>query len=245
MDANSPPSLGSPWFAVSMGLLGVIVGYGIANVQTGWALQRPAGAPTAQVAPDAAPQPSPPSAPVAPVDPSTDHVRGNPNAKITLIEYSDFECPFCQRHAGTIDQVLKEYGDSVNVVYRHFPLSFHQNAQKEAEASECVAELGGNDAFWTFHDEIFKRSTTGGTGFPLDKLAPLAKELGVNEAKFTACLDGGTYAAKVQEQMQSGIAAGVQGTPGNFVVNNETQEQKEVSGAVPFATFKSIIEEML
>lgn len=95
------------------------------------------------------------------VDVSKEHVRGNPNASITIVEYSDFQCPFCQRDFATLNAILEQYGDDVNLVYRHYPLSFHQNAQKAAEASECAAELGGNDTFWEFHDAIFALPSIG------------------------------------------------------------------------------------
>lgn len=245
MDSHSNSNT---WFAVSVGLMGLIVGYGIASVHAGWVNAAPQ---VAQVIPSPSPSdapaplpPPPPSSPAPPVD-ADDHVRGNPDAKVTVIEYSDFECPFCKRHHPTILKLLETYGDDVNVVFRHFPLSFHQNAQKEAEGSECAAELGGNAAFWKFHDAIFEQTSAGGTGFALDRLVPLAKEIGLSEKKFKDCLDSGKYAKKIADNMNAGSAAGVNGTPGNFVINNETKEQKEVSGAVPFENFKSIIDPML
>jgi protein-disulfide isomerase len=235
--SSSMPS--SPWFAVSMSLLGVIVGYGLATAHIGL----PAGAPAPAAAPSA---PTAPAAagPVKPVD-ASDHVRGDKNAKISLIEYSDYECPFCKRHHPTMLKLFETYKNDVNWVYRHFPLSFHQNAQKEAEASECVAELGGNDAFWNFTDKIYERTTSNGTGFALDKLGPLAKEVGVDQAKFQTCLDSGKYATLVQDEESGGVSAGIHGTPGTVIYDNETKESKLVSGAVSFDSFKASIDAML
>ncbi len=230
--------------AISCLLIGLVLGYsmagGISIGSSGTVTVDRPSVPT----PPSPPPPAPPAKSVPPVT-DKDHVRGNPKAKVTVIEYSDFECPFCKRHAPTMAKLLETYKDDVNIVYRHFPLSFHENAQKEAEASECVAELAGNDAFWKFHDAIFERSTVGGTGFALDKLPALAKEVGANEAKFTQCLESGKYAKVVQDQMQQGIEAGVQGTPGNFIVNNDTKETRDISGAVPLSSFQSLIDAIL
>ncbi|NOS67417.1 MAG: DsbA family protein, partial [Candidatus Peribacteraceae bacterium] len=174
-----------------------------------------------------------------------DHIRGNPKAKVTVIEYSDFECPFCKRHAPTMDQVLATYKNDVNIVYRHFPLSFHPNAQKLAEASECAAELGGNDGFWKYHDEVFNSTAPNAAQATPERFADIAKKIGVNEAKFKQCIDSGKFAQYITDQEQEGITAGVQGTPGNFVINNETKESRDISGAVPFSSFQSIIDTML
>src|SRR3989338_2762091 len=196
-----------------------------------------------QGAPSAAnPQAQAPTGPVPPVT-KADHVRGS--GDITFIEYSDIECPFCKRFHPTMLQVMNEYKGKVVWVYRHFPLSFHANAQKEAEASDCVAELGGNAAFWTFTDYIFDKTTAGGTGFALDQLPVAAKAAGVDVGKFTSCLDSGKYAKHVQEEMDAGAAAGVQGTPGNFVVNLKTQKSQVISGAVPFSSFQTAIDAVL
>lgn len=234
--------------AVSLLTVGLIVGYAFAQ----WSnpLNNPsiaAQAPTAPAPTAPAPTPEPPpSAPLPPIDPKTDHIRGDiKKATVAVVEYSDFECPFSKRHHPTMKQVMDTYKNDVVWVYRHFPLSFHANAQKEAEASECANELGGNDAFWKYTDAIFERTTAGGTGFPLEKLAPLAKELGLNEVKFKSCLDSGKYAKHVQDDMDTGAAAGVQGTPGNFVVNLKTQANQNISGAVPFSTFKTAIDAVL
>lgn len=185
----------------------------------------------------------PKQAKVKPVTDS-DHIRGNKNAKITLVEYSDYECPFCQKFHPVTQELLRIYGDKIRFVYRHFPLSFHANAQKEAEASECIAELGGNDAFWKYTDAIFERTTANGTGFALDKLGPLASELGVNQAEFQACLDSGKYEKLVKDQIADGTAAGVSGTPSTFIINPKGESQLIV-GAQPIDAFKTSIDQIL
>ena len=252
---SSGSSSSSAWLGFALGLLGgvaasslvigLVVGFWIAGSMPG--LPRTAGTVAANIPSAPSPPTVPDAAPAKAVQPvgTQDHVRGNPKAAVTVIEYSDFECPFCKRHAPTMAQILQTYTDDVNLVFRHFPLSFHQNAEKEAEASECVAELGGNDAFWKFHDYVFDKTTSNGTGFALDQLPVAAKAVGVSDAKFKLCLDSGKYAKLVQDQMQGAIDAGVQGTPGNFVINNKTKESKILSGAVPFSAFQSSIDAIL
>ncbi len=173
-----------------------------------------------------------------------DHIVGKSNAKIVLLEYSDLECPYCKTFHATMQQVVDAYGDKVAWVYRHFPLSFHANAQKEAEASECVASLGGNDKFWKFVNAIYERTTANGTGFALDKLAPLAKEVGVDEAKFTDCLNSGKFADKVKTDLDEGQTAGVTGTPGTIIMV-DGKAQSIIPGALPFASIKATIDGLL
>ncbi|MDP1721771.1 MAG: DsbA family protein [Candidatus Gottesmanbacteria bacterium] len=174
-----------------------------------------------------------------------DHVRGDRNARIALVEYSDIECPFCKRFHPTAQQVVDAYKGKVMWVYRHYPLAFHANAQKEAEASECANELGGNDAFWKYLDAVYDRTTSNGTGFALDKLVPIAVEIGLNEAKFKGCLDSGRYASHVKDDMNGGSKAGVTGTPGNILLDTKTGKTNLIPGAVPFETMKAAIDEML
>ena len=233
----SPTNANNPWFAVSMGLVGVIVGYMLGS---GSAAIPSAAVPTPPAVPSAPDSvEAPPAGDVKPVDAKTDHIRGNPDAKVSVIEYSDFECPFCSRNHPTMQQILDTYGDDVNWVYRHYPLPFHPNAQKAAEASECAAELGGNDVFWKMTDMIMEK------GADNTQLASYAKAVGLNEAKFTECLNSGKHAQVVTDDMTGGSAAGVNGTPGNIVLNNETKDSRNVSGAQPFSAFKTVIDEML
>lgn len=164
----------------------------------------------------------------------TDYIRGNKDAKVTLVEYSDFECPFCASVKPTIDQILDTYGDDVRLIYRHYPLSFHPQAQKAAEASECAAE---QDKFWEMHDKLFEQNEAGTMSVASFKTA--AGELGLDQADFDDCLDSGKYAQKVKDDMTEGTSYGVQGTPATFV--NGTL----VSGAVPFAQFASVIDAAL
>ncbi|MBU2214234.1 DsbA family protein [Patescibacteria group bacterium] len=233
------PAKNNPWFAISMGLVGVIVGYGLALGTGGISLPGT----TADVAdkPTAAqptPPPPPPAGEVTPPS-DTDHIRGDADAVITIIEYSDFECPFCSRHAPTVDQLVEDYDGKVNLVFRHFPLGFHANAQKAAEATECAADQGGNDSFWGFHDALFEKGVTP------DSFADYATELGLDAGEFSDCLDSGEFEQKVKDDMAGGSKAGVRGTPGNVLYNNETKESQIVSGAQPLANFKSIIDGML
>lgn len=174
-----------------------------------------------------------------------EHVLGDLNkAQVVLVIYSDYECPYCKRFHPISKQIYDAYKGTVALVYRHFPLSFHVNAQKEAEASECVAELGGNTAFWKFTDAIYERTTSNGTGFAIDKLTPLAGELGLDKTKFKTCLESGKYAEKVQQDESEGVEAGVNGTPGNILIakNGET---KLLPGALPFEVFKQEIDSLI
>lgn len=173
-----------------------------------------------------------------------DHIRGNADAPITLVVYSDYECPFCKRFHPTMIDLMKEYDGKIKWVYRQYPLSFHQNAQKEAEASECVAELGGNDKFWDFTDKLFERTTSNGVGFALDQLGPLAAEVGVDQTAFQTCLDSNKYAKFVQDSIADGSKGGVTGTPGTIIIDSKGNQQLLV-GAQPIESFKAVIDPLL
>lgn len=156
------------------------------------------------------------------VDPARDHILGDASAPVTLVEYSDFECPFCKRFHPVVAQLLRENPGQIRWVYRHLPLSFHNpGAERQAEASECVAELGGNDAFWKFTDEIYARTRAGGNGFPLDQLLPLAEEVGVRAASFSQCMQSGRMRARVQADAENAQAIGITGTPGGVLFHRD------------------------
>lgn len=183
---------------------------------------------------------------VRPVSQPRDHIFGNPDAVVSLIEYSDFECPYCKRFHPTAREMVESYGGKVNWVYRHFPLAFHNpGAQKQAEASECASELGGNEAFWKYIDRIYERTTSNGTGFPIANLVPLAQEIGLDESAFQACLDSGKYAARVQEDFVDGSRSGISGTPGNILLNNQSGEVALKPGAVPLSALKVEVDRLL
>ncbi|MCR4278659.1 MAG: DsbA family protein [bacterium] len=179
------------------------------------------------------PDVAPPSGPLPDVD-SEDHILGNVNAPVTLVEYSDFECPFCLRHLDTLNQVMADYPNDVRLVYRHFPLSFHPEAQKAAEASECASKQG---KFWEMHDAIFAENAKG--SMSVQRWKDVARELGLNGADFDSCLDSGETADRIASDLQEGTVAGIAGTPGTFVNGSL------IEGAVPYATFKSIIDAQL
>lgn len=169
-----------------------------------------------------------------------DHIKGSLEAKVFLIEYSDLECPFCARFHPTAQQAVDEYGGQVAWVYRHFPLdTLHPKARPAAEASECVAELGGEDAFWVFTDAIFADQTTA-----LSDLAGTASKAGAGGSGFQACFDGGKYKDHIEDDYQAGLVAGVTGTPGNFIVNDKG-EAWIIPGAVPYDILKQAIDEAL
>ncbi|MDQ3008418.1 MAG: DsbA family protein [bacterium] len=173
-----------------------------------------------------------------------DYFRGGENAKITLVEYSDYECPFCARFHPTMNQIMAEYGDQVKWVYRHYPLSFHPNAQKAAEAAECVGKLGGNDAFWVYGDTIFEENTKAGGQISPTVIESSVQAAGVNMQQFKTCLDSGEMAQKVTDAMAGGSAAGVTGTPGTVLVT-EGGDYELINGALPYESVKATIDSYL
>jgi len=172
-----------------------------------------------------------------------DAVLGNPDAPVTIIEFSDFQCPFCRKfYKETLPQIKKEYLQTgkAKFVYRDFPLTqIHPGATPAAEGAECAKEQG---KFWEMHDAIFDEQEKQGSGtvqFTADDVKKWAANIGLNTSKFNQCLDSGKYKQEVEKDFADGSAAGVNGTPATFI-NGQL-----VSGAQPFTAFKVIIDEEL
>ena len=179
---------------------------------------------------------------VRPLGPD-DHVRGNPNAPIVIVEYSDFECPACKFFHQVMTNVMKDYGKDGQVawVYRHLPVEqLHQKAWHEAMATECVAELGGNDAFWTMADLIFE-NTSSNDGLDLNLLPEFAEQAGVSRADYEFCMADERMRPKVEEDYQEALErGGAQGTPHNIIIAGG--EQLPISGAVEYTQMRQYIE---
>ncbi len=182
---------------------------------------------------------------IAPIT-EEDHIRGNPDAPVKIVEYSDTECPFCKRFHITMKQVMEAYGDSGEVawVYRHFPLDqLHPEARKQAEASECAAELGGEDAFWKYIDRVYE-VTPSNNGLKSSELPKIAAYVGLDVEAFNTCLASGRHAEKVERYVQNAIATGGSGTPWSIVVT-KSGKTYPLSGAQPLPAIKQLIDTAL
>jgi len=185
---------------------------------------------------------------VKPVD-DKDHIRGNKDAEITIVEYSDFECPFCAKFHETMEQLMKDYESTGKVawVYRHFPLDrIHEYARPAAEASECVAELGGNDAFWNYSKILF---TNTPSSLSTENLKTNAVSVGVDETAFSKCVEEGRHQAKVEDNYQSGMELAKNdkkfGTPYSVVISKKDGTQVTIPGAQSYSVVKQLIETLL
>ena len=171
---------------------------------------------------------------------SSDPILGDSNAPISVIEYSDFECPFCERAYSNTIASLKESdafkNGEINLIYRHFPLNnIHPKAQKAAEASVCAQK---QSKFWEYHDTLFENQNA----LAVDDLKSYASDLGLNQAKFDSCLDNGEAKDKVDKDLISATASGGTGTPYFIILNKETEKTTSISGAVPYSQIESAIE---
>lgn len=189
-----------------------------------------AGAPTAAAAPII-------PAGTVPAVTSADRVTGSASAPVTMVIYSDFQCPYCARFHPTMKQVISEYAGQVKVVFRHFPLSSHANAKPAAEAAECAGQQG---KFWEYADKLFENQSS----LSSDLYTKLAQELGLDATKFQGCLNSDEMLAKISTDSSGGAAAGVTGTPGSFVIARDGTTQ-QIRGALPYETVKSVIDSTL
>ena len=174
-----------------------------------------------------------------------DHIRGNPNARVMVVEYSDFDCPFCKVFHETMQAIMDEFGASGDVawVYRHFPLaSLHPSAPHIAEASECVASLGGDEAFWTFSDLVFgERGQNELTN--ITRLDEFAETAGVDVATFNSCLTANEKRAEVEEDFDNAVAIGARGTPYSVILFGD--QQLVINGAQPYNIVREMISGIL
>jgi protein-disulfide isomerase len=163
---------------------------------------------------------------------SDDASRGNKSAKVTVVEFSDFQCPFCKRASTNGSMIYKEYGDKVRFVFKHFPLSFHDKAHRASEAAACMNDQG---KFFEYHDKLFENNTA------LDDadLNKYATEVGGDAKKFADCLNSGKFKAKVDKNLMDGQRYGVSGAPTYFI------NGVMVVGAVPYTEIKQAIDEAM
>lgn len=181
---------------------------------------------------------------ISPVN-ENDFIRGNPNAPIVLVEYSDYDCPFCKQFHETMERVMAEYGVDGKVawVYRQFPLvQLHPNAPRISEAALCVGELGGNEAFWTFSDLVFEERPDNEVT-EIARLPEFAERAGVEQNAFELCLNSGKHAQAVADSVNEAVASGARGTPHTFVLVGD--QSGTINGAQPYSVVKQIIDTLL
>lgn len=190
------------------------------------------------------------AAPLKTVDAVSDHIVGNPNADIFVVEYSDLECPFCKRYHDTaLPRLKSEYGDNERVafVFRHFPLDepftgpLHPSATEQHVAAECVARLSNDETFFEFTDRIFASTNSDGQ-YPLDTLPDLAEEVGVDRTDFQTCYENQDTFDVVAAAFAEGQAAGVQGTPSIFL---QTKDGESIQAVPDYNAIKSGIDAYL
>jgi len=237
-------STASPWFAVSMGLLGLIIGYSISSIANGGFAAVPTSLDQNPQVPNAPTLPTVPTGlpPTIGIGPTL----GDSNAPVTIVEFTDFECPFCTRHfTETFGQIKSAYIDTGKVKYevRNFPLtSIHPNAQAAAEASMCAHE---QDGYWGMHDLLFQQQNAWSSmPDPLPTFRAYADQLELNENDFDDCMTNHDTASIVQKDLTDGATAGISGTPGFWIIGPDNQTQN-ISGAYPFTTFQEAVDGML
>ena len=162
----------------------------------------------------------------------SDSQKGKKDAKITIIEYSDYQCLYCSKAHQTVEQLFDDYKDKIRLVKKHLALDFHKEAQKAAEAAECA---GDQNKFWQMNEKLFANQKD----LSVEKIKEIAKEISLDAKKFDSCLDSGKYEEKVKNQKKEGEEFGINGAP-FFFINKQT-----INGAQPYEEFKKIVEKEL
>ncbi|MDO8471038.1 MAG: DsbA family protein [bacterium] len=173
-----------------------------------------------------------------------DHIIGSRDAALVIVEYSDTECPFCKTFQNTMKEIVQTYEGEVAWVYRHFPIAqLHTKAAKESEATECAAELGGNQAFWKYIDKVFETTSSNDSLDP-SELPKIATAIGLDVNAFNTCLSSGKYTELVKKSVEEAIKAGALGTPYSVIVTKDGQKVL-INGAEPIAMVKAKIDALL
>jgi protein-disulfide isomerase len=176
---------------------------------------------------------------------SDDYIRGDKNAEVLIIEYSDSDCPYCQQFHSTLEQVTENYDGKVAWVYRFYPLtSLHPNAYTEALALSCVNELGGNDTFWKYLDTVIS-VTLSPDAKSNEALITFASQNGINAATFKTCLQNEKSTEKIDADIAEAKKIGARGTPFSIAVNQKTGKQVIIPGAVPVEYLKQVVDSLL
>lgn len=241
--SNTPPLWRDLLVPLSIIIAGVAIGAGL------YFGGMPAGSGgTAATAPTQPAQPEQPQTNTDAVAAVTeaDHIKGSLDAPVKIVEYSDFDCSFCARFHTTMNSIVAQYPeDQVAWVYRHFPLEqIHPQAFSVALASECVAEVGGNEAFWTFTDGYFAARSSGDNTPHADLIPQLVTNAGVAEAPFTECYESERYAEDVQADIDNALETGGRGTPWSIIIgpNGNTVP---INGALPQQAVEQAIDQLL
>ena len=215
----------------------------IAGLLVGIGLYFSGSAPAQPVAEGQAEAPAEPADNTSKVNPVTDedHILGDINAPIKIVEYSDFDCPFCSRYHDVMLDIVDKYPGEVAWVFRQFPLeSLHPQAPAVSMASECVAELGGNTAFWSFTDGYFE-ARGAGSKVPHAELIPtLVIAAGINQGTFTDCFESGRHAQSVQDDVDNAVETGGRGTPWSILIG-PTGKTYPINGALPISAVEQLI----
>jgi protein-disulfide isomerase len=173
-----------------------------------------------------------------------DHITGNADSKIVIVEYSDTDCPYCKVFQNTMQKVMAEKGNEVAWVYRHFPIAqLHSKAFKESVATECAFEQGGNEMFWKYIDEVYSR-TESNNKLPFDELSKIASDFELNISEFNECLNSDKYDEKVNSSLEEGNRIGVSGTPKSFILK-DGKIIDTIDGAYPYEVVIQKIETAL